>query len=331
MLCKSPINNQFGCGQCIPCRLKKRGIWQHRIMLEANLHSSSSFLTLTYARENVPTMPDGKFSLDFDHLKNFWKRFRLNIPPIRHFSVGEYGHDGTGFIDSSGSQWNPHYHAALFGFACLGKIQRPETGPICYCDNCQYLSSKWGHGNITLDELSHTSAGYICGYTVKKMTSPDDVRLEGRPPEATRMSQGIARGMVFDIQKALQSDFGPRMMSYDDVPTFLMHGKKRRPLGRYLRTKIRQSIDLHQIDPHTGEIKYTAPPHMKEVYDAIESPQLHSLQKTAQSIPIGSPLRSKVINDIDSARATRASVRKQKILNLEARYNINKSKGDKKL
>ena len=57
MLCRKPFSKkgaQFGCGQCMACRINRRRIWTHRIMLEALVSPSASFLTLTYNKENLP-------------------------------------------------------------------------------------------------------------------------------------------------------------------------------------------------------------------------------------------------------------------------------------
>ena len=44
-----------------------------------------------------------------------------------------------------------------------------------------------------------------------------------------------------------------------DVPTSLRHGRRVLPLGRYLRRKMRQELDLFFVDPKTGEVKYDTP------------------------------------------------------------------------
>lgn len=129
--------------------------------------------TLTYAPEHEP--PDG--SLSPRHMQLWLKRLRRLLPPtrpIRFFGCGEYG-DET---------FRPHYHVALYGVAPL------ET---------ELVQSSWGMGHVHLMELNAETAQYLCGYVVKKMTSPDDPRLQGKHPEFTRMSlrpHGIGAGAV---------------------------------------------------------------------------------------------------------------------------------------
>lgn len=79
MLCKKPYTRgpqQFGCGQCMPCRVNRSRLWIARMMLEALEYEErgeeSAFVTLTYDAEHVP--PDG--SLRPLDLRVFLNRLR---------------------------------------------------------------------------------------------------------------------------------------------------------------------------------------------------------------------------------------------------------------
>ena len=53
------------CGQCLECRCKHAQEWANRIMLEAQYHETSYFVTLTYDDDYVPrTWP---YSQDYNH------------------------------------------------------------------------------------------------------------------------------------------------------------------------------------------------------------------------------------------------------------------------
>lgn len=208
-----------GCGQCIPCRINKRRLWVHRIMLEKRLHEKSCFLTLTYDEKNLPQGG----SLVPSHYQKFVRSVRKDFS-IRYFFVGEYG-DNT---------QRPHYHAAMFG------LDETDT---------DYLRGKWGHGHIMCGSLTDDSAQYIAGYVVKKMTNKNDpwviARLNGRHPEFARMSlkPGLGAGAVRSIADTLESDFGPDVLAaYDGLPPVLQHGRKQLPLGRYLKKKLSDEI-----------------------------------------------------------------------------------------
>lgn len=336
MLCRSPWNGH-GCGQCTPCSINLRRIWTSRIMLEASQYKANAFLTLTYEPEKAHKTVDGLYNLNYVHLEKFWKNFRIRLDrlnkkcglpklDIRYYAVGEYGHDGSGFVDASGEQWNPHFHAALFNYGCLGKIQRLETGARCYCDACEFVYSVWPYGNISLDELNDTTSGYIAGYVIKKMTSRDDVRLKGRTPEAARMSQGIARGVVSEISTALKSEFGGLAFQYGDIPVSLKQGMKSVPLGRYLRKKIRADLGMEKINPETGEVTYGTPYETLRLLEENSDKEVQAVRNAIKANP-----SSSLYQKLDTARAKKASRTMQKIKNMEAKHSIGKSRGDKKL
>lgn len=292
-------------------------------MLESTLHLENSFLTLTYDDEHLPK---GN-TLVRAHSKDFMKRLRERLRPegifIRSFLVGEYGHEGA-------RQWNPHYHAALFGYDCLGKIQRPETGPRCYCERCELVRSAWGHGNVTLDELNDTTADYIGGYVTKKMTDPKDSRLEGRYPEFTSypMRPGLAAGAVPIIAQALQTEYGPLTFKHGDIPHALARGRKKVPLGRYLKTKVRKEIGLEKINQETGEVTYGTPHETVSALQKEGSPELHALQEIARDLQT----RPKdIFEKIDKQKSRDVSTRDQRILNMETKHKIYQSGKVKKL
>ena len=63
------------CGQCIGCRLLKSVVWATRIMHEASLHTTNSFITLTYSDKYIPE----DYSLNKQHFVKFIKRFRKKL------------------------------------------------------------------------------------------------------------------------------------------------------------------------------------------------------------------------------------------------------------
>lgn len=241
MKCRNPFIGKglrpYPCGQCLPCRVNRRRMWAHRIMLEATQHSSSVFVTLTYDDEHLPE--DG--SLRPRDLQLWLKRLRKFMAPtkIRFYAVGEYG-DETG---------RPHYHAVLFGFPSCSSFGTVYNRSGC-CDSCRVVRDTWGKGRIHVGVLEKDSAGYVCGYVVKKMTKADDVRLNGRHPEFARQSRmpGIGRDAMFEV--------ADRLMKYElnvnDIFT-LRHGPKQMPLGRYLRMKLAEMSDQEIVEGPVDE------------------------------------------------------------------------------
>lgn len=227
MLCKKPYTRQggevYGCGQCMPCRINRRRLWTHRMILEALFHERASFVTLTY---NDNHLPEGGTLVPSD-LQKFLKRVRKNISPVRFFGVGEYG-------DLSE---RPHYHLALFG------LDRSHDDQL---RSCWLDKDREPIGFLHVGDLTLHSAGYIAGYVVKKMTSHDDERLCGRFPEFARMSlrPGIGSQGMSAVAQTLRDTPGWEKNTAGDVPGVLRHGSRIMPVGRYLRHRLRSELGV---------------------------------------------------------------------------------------
>lgn len=206
-----------GCGDCIPCRINKRRLWAARIVLEAQLHEHSVFVTLTYDDGHLPS----DYSLQPRDLRLFLKRLRKALAPlrVRFFAVGEYG-------DLS---QRPHYHLVIFGIGLASS---------------DLIDKAWGKGFTYCGDVTEQSAMYVCGYTIKKMTSTDDSRLDGRYPEFSRMSNrpGIAADAVVPISQALL-EVKPDLFE-EDLPRVIRLGGGYFALGRYLRSKMKELVPV---------------------------------------------------------------------------------------
>lgn len=79
----------------------------------------------------------------------------------------------------------------------------------------------------------------------KNMRHRHDPRLKGREPEFARMS--LRPGLGFGALDVLTQTIMRYDLDYDgkgSIPTHLMHGKVKRPLGRYLRGKLSTMLDM---------------------------------------------------------------------------------------
>lgn len=260
-LCANPYTqgvHVYGCGRCMPCRIQRRRIWEHRISLETNLLPDNSFLTLTYSDQAMPVNGSGLGTLEPKHLQDWIKRLRLaykihistltslrqqqspstnfDAQPLnntlRYYAVGEYG-DET---------FRPHYHAAIFGLPTCSRQLSPRSKP-CSCTTCTMVRTTWGHGHIHVGNLEPASARYLAGYIEKKMTRTDDPRLAGRHPEFSRMSlkPGIGYNYMHEVASTLMQ-FNLEDTAQGDVPSSLRHGTRTLPLGRYLTRKLRSMV-----------------------------------------------------------------------------------------
>lgn len=227
MLCKRPFvrgAQAYGCGQCLPCRINRRRLWVHRMLLEACTHREACFVTLTYDQAHHPA--DGNLSRR--DLVLFFKRLRRAIAPLkfRYFGVGEYGE----------TTWRPHYHAAIFGI-----------GPSASTT----INEAWGLGYTMTGTLSRQSCSYVAGYVTKKLTRKGDGRLGGRTPEFACMSlrPGIGAHSMATVAAALNDSTGAQLVArLAGVPMTLMCGTSPMPLGRYLRQRLRSELGV-EIPP----------------------------------------------------------------------------------
>lgn len=258
-LCRNPYiqgMHAHNCGQCMPCRIQRKRVWTHRIMLEATSSNDNTFCTLTYRDKDLPLSGSGLPTLEPKHLQDWLKRLRfmfakggqelrLNQPlRLRYYAVGEYG-DET---------FRPHYHAALFGFpSCLYINSRYSLRRSNCCPNCDLVRDTWTHGQILLGTLEASSAGYMAGYVTKKMTRSDDPRLGDRYPEFSRMSlrPGIGAHFMHDVAHTLMR-FNLEDDTQGDVPSSLRHGTRTLPLGRYLRRKLRTLVGKEPNAPQSA-------------------------------------------------------------------------------
>lgn len=301
MLCKKPFIGHaavpFGCGQCLPCRIKRRRIWTHRLLLESFTHGDSAFVTLTYSQESIPD----NGSLVPKDTQDWLKRFRKAFPgKIRYFLVGEYGDDSQ----------RPHYHAILFGYPTCLRGRTDHRLSVC-CPNCELIKTTWKKGGVDLRGVGKESIQYVSGYVVKKLNGKDErsiLTLKGRYPEFARMSRrpGIGATAMHEIVSFVTNSIGvTELANTGDVPYVLQHGSKQLPLGRYLRAKIRQlaGLDEEKIKKEALERFQKEMSRMLEV--AFENPE----------------------NKSKSLRKIMLQENAQKVLNLESRQKLFNKKG----
>lgn len=253
--------------------------------MEATQHAQSSFVTLTYAPDPVD---GGPWSLRPCDLQAWLKRLRRRCAParLRFFAVGEYGDHFQ----------RPHYHAALFGYpACFGG---PVRNGACECPACLGVRETWGFGHVFVGRLELASARYIARYTLKKMTSPEDLRLEGRSPEFMRCS--LRPGIGADAMLAVASVLN-RYPS-KPLPGALLHGGKAKPLGRYLRRRI-ALLTGREVEPYVDNslpvvqaFAYENNRSIQSVYQEVNGPAAAALEaKLSTQLPLstGQQLQSK--------------------------------------
>jgi len=165
----------WACGRCKACRINRKRDWTSRMMLEASASSAAYFVTLTYAPENLPLLPNGIPTLAPADMRNWLKRFRKAYKPrnVRYFLCGEYG----------SRTMLPHYHVILF--FKVWEMQDERTFS-------HHVQATWPLGHVHIGDVTQESLSYVCDYTVKGLTRSHSYS-DGRFPEFARYSQGLGK------------------------------------------------------------------------------------------------------------------------------------------
>lgn len=271
------------------------------MILEASRPSLPiSFVTLTLRDDQLvysiqaraPTLIPRDFKL-------WLKRFRkaINQPGMRYYAAGEYS-----------PAERPHYHAILFGYqgCAYGKSRYADGRTIDCCASCDTVRDTWGKGIIECQPAAPGHFGYVSGYVMKKMTSKHDIRLNGRHPEFSRMSNGGRTGQGGIGAHAVPGLAAVSKTRLDDgsavdVVDQIRHDGKKMLIGRYLRNKIRKELNLEQ----------KAPP---EVAAKIEA-ELLLLRSAAKTDPVNITLKKQLVSKASG-----------KIASIKARAEIHNSR-----
>lgn len=233
------------CGTCILCRGEQARQWAIRIHHESQLHTTNSFLTLTYNDENLP--PHN--SLQYKDVQKFWKRLRKALQHrIRYYAVGEYG----------SKTLRPHYHACVFGedFTKDAKMVQQHPHPLW---DSPMLTKAWGMGGVRVGQLNHNTAQYTASYVVKKLRSKQQyVRIDVETGELIPLEQPRCYTSLA-IAKDWLAKYGNQVYAHDYV---VINGKRQKPpkyYDRWLgkRSKIALSMIQQQreekYEPETEE------------------------------------------------------------------------------
>ena len=165
------------CGGCIGCRLDKSNEWALRCVHEAQFHSDSCFVTLTYDNDHLPHNE----SLIKAHICTFMKSLKQKLwrekkIKIRYFGGGEYGTNQQGVLNPYTGKvqlGRPHYHAIIFGWNPDDKVPyKYESKKNCegyWTYTSETLNKVWNKGHCVLGDLTFKSARYTAGYIMKKV------------------------------------------------------------------------------------------------------------------------------------------------------------------
>lgn len=282
---------QIPCGKCEGCRLDYSRQWANRIMLEAQYHEHSAFLTLTFDQDHVPISytVDESTGEAFEAqtlVKRDWqlfmKRLRKHFEPVqlRFFMCGEYG----------SKTLRPHFHAIIFGLEIpdLQLYSRGKAGKPYM--SSEILNRIWGNGYVIVGDLSWKSAAYVARYCMKKAHGQDAKYFEklGMLPEFTLMSRnpGIAYQWYQDH---------PDLYDHAFINVSTEEGGQKFPPPKYF-DRLREAEDPEFIAQLKKERKSFAEASMKAKLEGtdLDAWEYLAIEEAAKSARIKSLKRSAI-------------------------------------
>lgn len=201
--------------------------WKTRLILEGKMHEQASFVTLTYSQEHLPR----DYSLSKHHAQTWLKRlrFRLGETRIRYFLCGEYG----------GEKLRPHYHAIIFGWDFPDRTvwRRARSGEVSY--RSALLEETWTLGHSEVGTFTPASAGYVAGYSVKKVTgAPAAEHYQRMNPETGEVHQVLPEFILMSARPGIGLGWMNDNRRNLDESTFIIIEGQRKPIPRYFRRKL---------------------------------------------------------------------------------------------
>lgn len=262
------------CGKCTGCKLERSRQWAVRLIAEAQLHTKTSFITLTYNDNSLPypaassqsltaagpvapglagttvdrrtqtetpayEIQERAASLAKGDLQAFTKRLnedvrRRSTKGVKYYACGEYG-DRT---------QRPHYHIAVYGEDFSDDRQKSKHSNGHQLWRSSRLKRLWPHGDADIGDLTFESAAYIARYIMKKIDGKKAVNHYNRvdregnmyrlEPEFSVMSR--RPGIASEWFKQFKDDVYP----HDHV---ISRGHPAKPPRYYDKL-------LEQIDPY---------------------------------------------------------------------------------
>ena len=159
------------CGHCLACRISRTREWTVRLLHESEFWDDTSFVTLTYDDDHLPS----NGSLVPRDLTLFFKKLRKDLGDrkIKYYACGEYG-------DTYG---RPHYHAIIFGLSLKDK---------------KLIEDNWHKGFVKIGCVTYDSCRYVAGYVQKKLYGKASKEYEDKGIVApfSRMSKGLGERYV---------------------------------------------------------------------------------------------------------------------------------------
>lgn len=230
------------CSRCPGCRKRRVQMWAQRCLHELTVHERSSFVTLTYSPQQLPSSGVSK-----DDWQLFAKRVRSSAGPFRFFMCGEYG----------GLTYRPHYHALMFGIDfSADRVEINHKNASKYkLFKSPSLDALWSKGNCVIGEVSFESAAYVAGYILKaadvEYVNEDTGEVMNPPFQLMSRRPGLGaawfekfHGDVFPSDELISSSGKPM-----GVPSYYDKLLSRRNPEGFLSVKARRARRASEAKP----------------------------------------------------------------------------------
>lgn len=192
-LIRTQAQQVWNCGKCLYCRKKQSYELAMRCVLTASLYDESAFLTLTYDESK----PGYHNRMQYDDIQKFkkklvshcWRKYKKRL---EIFNVHEYGKNNK-----------KHWHLIVFGHDFADKkIYTKKKGIPLYTS--QILEQIWGHGFVTIGDVTEASAMYQSLYTSKDHKNGN----AGSDKKAKSKHQGLGKKWFYkNFKKILRSGY----------------------------------------------------------------------------------------------------------------------------
>lgn len=232
------IRNIVPCGRCLNCLETKRDQWSFRIRQELKLAMSAQFLNLTYSDDYVPVTENGELTLEKSHMQLFMKKLRKydakmhrrpdrkvltkkvaprssKWPPLRYYTVGEYGTETD----------RPHYHSIMFNL---------------HADTLAAIPRIWGHGNVVIGSVTPASIHYVTKYVINRVGD-----YTGKQKPFAQISQGIGRNYMANAD----------WHQNQELRTYVVQDERKLNIPRYYKEKLFTKGELRYLKLKNEKVK----------------------------------------------------------------------------
>jgi hypothetical protein len=164
------------------CKVNRTRQWAARLLFESYSWPHSSFVTLTYDDDHLPS---GGTLVKRD-VQLYFKRLRkaLSDRKIRYYLCGEYGDETS----------RPHYHYIGYNLDSV--------------DDYSVIDSVWNKGSVVVGSVTYESCRYVASYVQKKVYGLDSQNEYGdRLPPFQLQSNGLGLQYLLDYYDHYNGNF----------------------------------------------------------------------------------------------------------------------------